>query len=100
MMDASINGRTAEGYAATAKVKLEMTAQNITARLSTVQQQVEFAQGHLELLGHLNDMNFFEKVVYSISRSPITMKILSYSVELLCYHYAESPAQFNYFYYY
>jgi hypothetical protein len=99
MMDASINGRTAEGHAAIAKVKLEMTAQNITARLSTVQQQVESAQGHLELLGYLNEMNFFERVVYSISRSPTTMKILSYSLELLCYHYAESPVQFSYLYY-
>jgi len=100
MMDASINGRTAEGHAAIAKVKLEITSQNITAHLSTVQQQLESAQGYVELLGHLNQMNFFERVVYSISHSPLTMKLLNYSVELLCYHYAESPAQLSYFYYY
>lgn len=99
MMDCSVNGRTAEGYAAIAKTKLEMTAQNIPARLSTLQHQLESAQGHLELLGHLNNMNFLERVVYSISQSPLTMKFLSYSVELLCYHYAQSPVQFSYLYY-
>ena len=89
MMDCSLNGRSAEGYAAAAKKKLEITAQNIPGRLSKLQEQLEGAQGHLELLGHLNDMNFFERVVYSISRSPITMKFLSYSVELLCHYYSQ-----------
>ena len=89
MMDCSLNGRSAEGCAAAAKKKLEITAQNIPGRLSKLQEQLEGAQGHLELLGHLNDMNFFERVVYSISKSPITMKFLSYSVELLCHYYSQ-----------